>query len=1003
MVFNTVCIGINKYSDRRIPELAGATRDAQAVWSIFKDNIVSSQDNLLVNDQATYGATFQLLQKTFEVASSEDVILIFFAGHGDQSHRLVLHDTIATGEELSRTSIGMQDLAQMLASTKAKAAVVLLDCCFSGGAAARVIHVGPIARTLSSSDLVSGDGRLLIAASSPLEYAYEDAASGHGLFTKALIAELFNLKQATDVLAFAGRVQSRTRADAERMGIHQNPEIVGHVSGGLSLGPFIRGSEYDRLFPDLRALQTDRSVQSLQAFGFPETLTDVWKAQFLNGLNDLQLTAINEHHVLDKQSLLVVAPTSSGKTFIGEIAAAKAALEGRKAVFLFPYKALTNEKFDEFTRTYGNTAGLRIIRCTGDHSDTVEEFVQGKYDMALLTFEMFLNLIVSSAKVLNSVSLVVIDEAQFISDPNRGINVELLLTFLLNARQRGISPQILLLSAVIGGINDFDAWLELDTLRRDIRPVPLHEGVIDRNGTYKYKSTAGGESVEQLLEPFEVIQRRDKPSSQDIIVPLVAKLLREDATAKVLIFRNTKGSAMGCAAYLAKDLSLPAAEEALTALPEFDLSNASARLRDSFSGGTAFHTADLTREEKSIVENAFRSPTSLVRVLAATTGVAAGINTPASAVILAETDFKGEDGREFTIAEVKNMAGRAGRLGFQEQGVSIILSDHVYQRNQLYDRYVLGTLESFKSSFQEGDIGTWLIKLLAHVDVLPRADIPNLLVNTYGGYLRARRDPMWTANIWSRLDSLISRMATLGLLKEENQDVHLTLLGVAVGRSSLSLESALELINLLSSLDAALLTPENLLVFIQVLPELDDTYIPFRKGKSERLRAQQAGQRFGDRVVQELQRGTGDMDVYLARCKRAALLFDWIQGDSTEAIEKTYSINAFSAVGRGNIQGLADVTRYHLRSAADMLLVIAPSNAVSQEELEKVFGRLEFGLPVDALSLLQLPIRLERGILLTFYQAGIRSIKDIDALGIKGLTDLIGKKLAEKVFNGTRS
>lgn len=52
----------------------------------------------------------------------------------------------------------------------------------------------------------------------------------------------------------------------------------------------------------------------------------------------------NQHGIIAGNSLVVIAPTSAGKTFIGEIAAAKAIIDGRKSVFLLPYKALVNEK-----------------------------------------------------------------------------------------------------------------------------------------------------------------------------------------------------------------------------------------------------------------------------------------------------------------------------------------------------------------------------------------------------------------------------------------------------------------------------------------------------------------------------------------------------------------------------------------------------------------------------------------------------------------------------------
>src|SRR5206468_9752020 len=115
--------------------------------------------------------------------------------------------------------------------------------------------------------------------------------------------------------------------------------------------------------------------------------------------------------------------------------------------------------------------------------------------------------------------------------------------------------------------------------------------------------------------------------------------------------------------------------------------------------GTAFHNTNLIREEREVVERTFRDPAGGIRVLAATTTVAAGINTPASTVILAEQEFIGEDGRPFTVAEYKNMAGRAGRLGFREQGKSIILADTGYEREQLFAKYVKGTTEPLRSSF----------------------------------------------------------------------------------------------------------------------------------------------------------------------------------------------------------------------------------------------------------------------------------------------------------------
>src|SRR5262249_9133934 len=148
--------------------------------------------------------------------------------------------------------------------------------------------------------------------------------------------------------------------------------------------------------------------------------------------------------------------------------------------------------------------------------------------------------------VLNQMGLVVLDEAQFITDPVRGITVELLLTHLLAARQRGVAPQLIALSAVIGHINHFDEWLGCKTLVTALRPVPLIEGVLDRSGEFQFVDVDGTEKLTQLL-PYRAIQvRREKPSAQDAIVPLVKQLVR-GTTEKVIVFRNRRGPAEGCA------------------------------------------------------------------------------------------------------------------------------------------------------------------------------------------------------------------------------------------------------------------------------------------------------------------------------------------------------------------------------------------------------------------------------------------------------------------------
>ena len=169
-----------------------------------------------------------------------------------------------------------------------------------------------------------------------------------------------------------------------------------------------------------------------------------------------------------------------------------------------------------------------------------------------------------------------------------------------------------------------------------------------------------------------------------MIVPLTRKILQTNGSS-VIVFRNARGYAQGCAGYLAREMGLPAANDAIAALPGAGLSSASPDLRTALSGGTAFHTSDLNREERVAVERAYRR--GEIRVIAATSGIAAGINTPASAVIIAETNLACGPGKPpMSSGDVRNMAGRAGRYGYQGNRKSVHHCGHVLAANSPRER-----------------------------------------------------------------------------------------------------------------------------------------------------------------------------------------------------------------------------------------------------------------------------------------------------------------------------
>ncbi len=890
----------------------------------------------------------------------------------------------------------MGELAEQFKTSRARAILCILDCCFSGAAPAKVLANAPVPRMSASPfDVIAGKGRVLIAAASPTEAAWEQPGTGHGLLTKAIIDVLTGWgSPEVSLLSAIDEIVNRTRAEALRIGVTQNPVFVNHVEGGLSFPKLQPGRNFHAMFPGSVGPKLTGLVGELAAHGLAAPVLDIWSDRYPDGLNELQLLAANEHGVLRGESLLVVAPTSSGKTFVGEMAALRAINQGRKALFLLPYRALTNEKYEEFRALYG-PLGLRVARCTGDFSDQAQLITSGRYDIGLLTYEMFLGLALSAPSVMSQAGLIVLDEGQFITDSSRGIVVELLLTLVIRARERGISPQLIVLSAVIGNVNSFDEWLGCARLVVTTRPVPLLEGVLDRSGMFEYLDENGAPRTQQLIPASSVRVRRDKSSSQDVIVPLVRKLVGDGE--KVIIFRNRKAPAEGCAKYLADELQLPSVTAALSELPVHDISSTSRKLRECLSGGTAFHDTNLGAAERSIVERYYRDPQGGIEVLASTTTLAAGINTPASTVILVEHKFPGEQPTDYTVAEYKNMVGRAGRLGFNERGKSILLADNSMERRQLFQRYVLGVPERVESSFKDRELATWVLRLYSQAKLVRRTEVPSLLANTFGGFLKAKADPQWLGRSTSQIEAVLGRMIQHGLLEDEGDDMlRLTLLGSACGRSTLSFESSLRLIDMLRQRDMGKLTGQDLVALIQVLSEADASYTPInKKGTAESLRVSQASARYDTELIASLRSYTSDSLDHWARCKRAAILKDWTDGIPVERIEGEYSTSPFAGgIDYGHIRNFADVARYTLRSAQQIVSALDGDHSSLLADIDKMVLSLEFGVPHSYFGLLSLPMSLTRGEILALAGLGALTYESIRALPADQLIRILGRERA---------
>jgi len=183
MAIKGIFIGIDKYADSRIRELTGARRDALALWSLFKDSIPQIDATLIDDNIATLANVRRTLESLLGQAADDDVVVITFSGHGSHNHRFAVYDSNL--DDLDGTTMPMETLANLFRNSRAKAILCILDCCFSGGAPARVLENSPIPRDINSDlNSIAGQGRVLIAASNVNEPSYELPGHGHGILPK---------------------------------------------------------------------------------------------------------------------------------------------------------------------------------------------------------------------------------------------------------------------------------------------------------------------------------------------------------------------------------------------------------------------------------------------------------------------------------------------------------------------------------------------------------------------------------------------------------------------------------------------------------------------------------------------------------------------------------------------------------------------------------------------------------------------------------------------------
>jgi ATP-dependent RNA helicase HelY len=428
----------------------------------------------------------------------------------------------------------------------------------------------------------------------------------------------------------------------------------------------------------------------------------------------------------DGHSVLLAAPTGSGKTVVGEFAVHLALAQGRKCFYTTPIKALSNQKYGDLVRRY-SAANVGLL--TGDNS------INGEAPVVVMTTEVLRNMLYAGSPTLAGLGHVVLDEVHYLADRFRGAVWEEVIIHLPE------SVALTALSATVSNAEEFGDWLTsvrggTTVIVDEHRPVPLWQHMMVGTRLYDLFADPDGlrtvnpeliriahrEAITPRPARPHVGQRgrpqysgrgrpqdsgrgrqrdagrggpRDRSGAQGrgaLVTPrfapprraeVIARLDRAALLPAITFIFSRAGCDAAVQQCLSANLRLTTQEEAdeiaavaarrTAEIPSQDLPVLG--YDDWLAGlmrGIAAHHAGLLPAFKEVVEELFAA--GLIRAVFATETLALGINMPARTVVVERLDkWNGETHADLTAGEYTQLTGRAGRRGIDVEGHAVVL------------------------------------------------------------------------------------------------------------------------------------------------------------------------------------------------------------------------------------------------------------------------------------------------------------------------------------------
>jgi helicase len=364
------------------------------------------------------------------------------------------------------------------------------------------------------------------------------------------------------------------------------------------------------------------------------------------------------------RNVMVCSPTSSGKTFSAILFILKHLKPGKVGMYSVPLKALGEEKHRQFSKQFPS---LKIGLMTGDYH-SVRTSQIGRYDIIIIVYEKLDSMLRNDIKTArDAISAVVIDEIH-VMKTDRGKIIE---PMIMRLKEIDNIP-IMASSATVSNSDDISSWLNAGLLVSDFRPVPLKIGVL-HDGNLEYEDGSfeeAGKTVE------DTITNLVKKGEQIMYVRATRK--QASAFAKKMVSKM-KGK------FYDSSLSIPVKKTE----PQLELNSRCIKY------GVAWHHAGLVQENRTYIEESFKDGN--IRLIVATTTLSAGINIPARYVFVDFKRWSGWGMEPLPVMEIFQILGRAGRVGYDEEGTGILVCRNEDNYYYCTDTYFNGIPEPIES------------------------------------------------------------------------------------------------------------------------------------------------------------------------------------------------------------------------------------------------------------------------------------------------------------------